>query len=185
MAEMNFNKMVADLQGVSEIQIFEHFISDDFLNAILTETIRYANNVKNNMEFDVSITELKVLIGFLIFSGYHSLPSERDYWSEDEDLMVPLVRKAMSRNRYQEIKSMLHFANNAEANDHKEDRGYKVRILIDKLNANFQKWGVFDQHLSIDEMMVRYYGHHSLKQYIKGKPIRFGFKLWALCDSNG
>lgn len=81
-----------------------------------------------------------------------------------------------------EIKSNLHFANNA---NHTPDRGFKVRLLIDKFNEKFIKWGVFDKHLSIDEMMVRYYGHHPLKQYIKGKPIRFGYKLWALCGSNG
>lgn len=29
--------------------------------------------------------------------------------------------------------------------------------------------------------MVRYYGHHYLKQFIRGKPIRFGYKQWLLC----
>ncbi|GFV96560.1 piggyBac transposable element-derived protein 2 [Trichonephila clavipes] len=47
------------------------------------------------------------------------------------------------------------------------------------------KWGIFDKHLSVDEMMIRYYGHHYFKQYIKGKPIRFGYKMWALCGNNG
>ncbi|GFV64177.1 hypothetical protein TNCV_1491061, partial [Trichonephila clavipes] len=38
------------------------------------------------------------------------------------------------------------------------------------MNANFQKLGIFDKHLSIDEMMIRRYGHRYCKQYIKGKP---------------
>ncbi|KAG8234996.1 hypothetical protein J437_LFUL013876 [Ladona fulva] len=46
----------------------------------------------------------KIFLGILIFSGYHTLPSERDYWSDQEDLGVPLVRDAMSRNTYLEIK---------------------------------------------------------------------------------
>ena len=29
--------------------------------------------------------------------------------------------------------------------------------------------------------MVRYYGHHYMKQFIRGKPVRFGFKQWAIC----
>ena len=33
--------------------------------------------------------------------------------------------------------------------------------------------------------MVPYYGHHSSKMYIRGKPIRFGFKLWVLASSDG
>ncbi|GFY75586.1 uncharacterized protein TNIN_157531 [Trichonephila inaurata madagascariensis] len=54
-----------------------------------------------------------------------------------------------------------------------------------KINYETAKWGIFDKHLSIDEMMIRYYGHHYFKQYIKGKPIRFGYKMWALCGNNG
>ncbi|KAJ4446437.1 hypothetical protein ANN_13133 [Periplaneta americana] len=32
--------------------------------------------------------------------------------------------------------------------------------------------------------MVLYYGHHSCKMFIKGKPIRFGFKIGTLCSSD-
>jgi len=32
-----------------------------------------------------------------------------------------------------------------------------------------------------DESMVPYFGHHVCKQYIWGKPIRFGYKFW--CDA--
>ncbi|CAG4968921.1 unnamed protein product [Parnassius apollo] len=31
----------------------------------------------------------------------------------------------------------------------------------------------------IDEAMVPYYGRHSCKQFIRGKPIRWGYKLWV------
>jgi hypothetical protein len=33
--------------------------------------------------------------------------------------------------------------------------------------------------------MVPHFGRHSCKMYIKGKPVRFGFKLWCLCSSEG
>ena len=33
--------------------------------------------------------------------------------------------------------------------------------------------------------MVPYFGNHSGKMFIRGKPIRFGYKIWALCASNG
>ncbi|XP_076059719.1 uncharacterized protein LOC143036355 [Oratosquilla oratoria] len=41
------------------------------------------------------------------------------------------------------------------------------------------------KHLAVDEMIVKYYGHHALKQFIRGKPIRFGYKFWALCGVSG
>ena len=40
-------------------------------------------------------------------------------------------------------------------------------------------------NFSVDESMIPYYGRHGTKQFIRGKPIRFGFKLWCLCSSDG
>lgn len=33
--------------------------------------------------------------------------------------------------------------------------------------------------------MIKYYGHHSSKQFIRGKPIRFGYKNWVAASSDG
>jgi hypothetical protein len=53
------------------------------------------------------------------------------------------------------------------------------------VNDNFHKWKIRPANLSIDEVIIRYYGHHSLKQLIRSKQIRFGNKLWALFGENG
>lgn len=37
-----------------------------------------------------------------------------------------------------------------------------------------------EQQLSIDESTVPYYRRHGCKQFIKGKPIRYGYKVWCL-----
>lgn len=39
--------------------------------------------------------------------------------------------------------------------------------------------------LCVDESMIQYFGHHPSKQFILGKPIRYGFKMWMLCSSTG
>ena len=39
--------------------------------------------------------------------------------------------------------------------------------------------------MDYDESMVAYYGKHSCKQFIRGKPIRFGFKVWSLNTVSG
>ncbi|XP_033218258.1 piggyBac transposable element-derived protein 3-like, partial [Belonocnema kinseyi] len=43
----------------------------------------------------------------------------------------------------------------------------------------------FSTALSVDEMMVRFFGRASLKQYLHCKPDRYGIKLWGLCAANG
>lgn len=33
--------------------------------------------------------------------------------------------------------------------------------------------------------MIPYFGRHNCKMFIRGKPIRFGFKYWCLCSDSG
>lgn len=56
---------------------------------------------------------------------------------------------------------------------------------MDLLNKKFQQHGVFHRNLSVTESMVKYFGHHPCKQFIRGKPIQFGYKNWMLCSSDG
>ena len=53
------------------------------------------------------------------------------------------------------------------------------------LNEQLLQFGVFSKELSIDESMIPYFGHHSAKMFIAGKPIRFGYKLWSMCSADG
>ncbi|KAJ8928709.1 hypothetical protein NQ314_018719 [Rhamnusium bicolor] len=161
------------VQSLFDTEIFEY---------IIEQTHLYAAQ-KNNHTFSLPVEDLKIFIGILLFSGYHKIPRERLYWSLDEDVSVPIVSNAMSRNRFQEIKKFLHFSDNTKLD--KTDKMYKLRSLMQRLNKNFQKWGIFHQNLSIDEAMVKYFGHHSSKQFIRGKPVRFGYKDWMLCSSSG
>ena len=43
------------------------------------------------------------------------------------------------------------------------------------------KFGVSEENLAVGEMIVKYYGRDSLKQFKRSKPISFGYKLWSLC----
>ena len=58
---------------------------------------------------------------------------------------------------------------------------FKVRPLIDKLRSNFLKI----EHHFIDEIKIPFKGHHSLKQYIKNKPHKWGIKMFARAEISG
>ncbi|XP_046674861.1 piggyBac transposable element-derived protein 3-like [Homalodisca vitripennis] len=74
---------------------------------------------------------------------------------------------------------------NAMLNDEtKCDRGFKVRPLLEKIQQSFAKFGVFEDKLAV-EMIIKYFGRNNLKQFIRGKPVRFGYKFWALCGTSG
>ena len=70
----------------------------------------------------------------------------------------------MPRNRYLEIKRNLHFNNNAKLD--KNVKSFKIAPLIQQMNRQILQFQVFSKHISIDERMVRYYGHHYMKQFI-------------------
>lgn len=177
-----FRELVDRLDGLTPVQCFE-LVFSGCIDILVEETNRYAHEMKNDPTFCVTKDEMKAFLGILIFTGYHRLPSQEHYWNRDEDLGVQCVKDTMPSKAFLKIKQYLHCANNNELNT--DDRSFKVKKLFDKLNDDFLKFGVFHNTLCIDEMIVKYYGHHGLKQFIRGKPIRFGFKLWALCSSDG
>ncbi|XP_035222357.1 piggyBac transposable element-derived protein 3-like [Stegodyphus dumicola] len=153
------------------------FFTDDLVNHIVHQSVSYATQ-NNRHQYTLSSDCFKKFLGFLLLTGYHSLPQEQMYWSEEEDIDIGIVRKCMSKNRYIEIKRNLHFSDNTNIpliNGNK-DRLFKIQPILDELNKAFMQFGVFSYNICIDEQMVRYYGHHFLKQFIRGKPIRFGFK---------
>lgn len=115
--------------------------------------------------------------------SHHTLPQADMYWSKDEDKGLNIVRETMSRNRFRAIKQSIHLSDNTQLN--KDDKFSKLRPIFDTRNTTFLQFGVFDPNLSIDEEMVPYFGRHSCKMFIRGKPVRFGFKLWCLCSHDG
>ena len=63
-----------------------------------------------------------------MFSSYHKLSSTKNYWSNDDDLGILLVKTAMARNRFQILKSIIHFYDNSDCGKNNEDRGLKLDL---------------------------------------------------------
>lgn len=115
-------------------------------------------------------------------SGYAKYPNKRIFWSREDDI-PKLLSESMRCTRFELILRFLHLNDNSTLNP--DDNLYKLRPLIDMLNTAFSKNEGLDEMLSVDESMIPYYGKHCAKQFIRGKPIRFGFKNWAICSSSG
>lgn len=57
---------------------------------------------------------------------------------------------------------------------------YKLRPMIELLKTKFLKYFIPHEHLCFDAAMIKYYGRHGCKQFIREKPIRFRYKVWFL-----
>ena len=175
-------KVGEDNFGKEPYEIFNLFFGPEIIQHITEQTNLYAVRDKNASNFHVTEEEIRKFLGLLLISGYHSLPSENDYWSTSEHLVAPVFATTMSRDRFRTIKRYLHLADNSNL---AASKMAKVLPLLEMIRSNCQKFGVFHELLSIDESMIPYHGHHSAKQFIRNKPIRFGYKMWMLCGVDG
>ena len=138
---------------------------------------------KNDTNFKMDRTNLWDFLTIMTFSAHNTRPQFCHYWSNDADLASSFVRDLMSRNQFRKIKSYLHVGDNEDLE--LNDKWAKLRPLIDIVNNKLIQFGAFAVHLSIDEQMVPYFGRHSCRMFIRGKPIRFGYKNWVICSNDG
>ena len=66
--------------------------------------------------------------------------------------------------------------------DENSDRLLKVRNVFDILNQKFSKFYNPYEHVSVEEVIVKYKGRVIFRQYIPKKHKRFGIKIYKLCD---
>jgi DNA excision repair protein ERCC-6 len=119
----------------------------------------------------------------LLHSGYHSLPRKKMLWELKPDCHNALIADSIRRDTAVAVIKSLHFCDNAGLDG---DGYYKVRPIINNINKASSKWNANDsEDYAVDEIMVPYFGRHGTKQFIQGKPVRYGYKIWAICTSDG
>ena len=138
--------------------------SNDLVLNVTNQTNPYVvQHGKGNL--NILEDEIRTFIAVLLLSGYCKVSYRNLYWADAPGTHSEAVSCAMSRNRFREILSNLHLADNTQIT---EGRNYKVRVLSEKLNFNFGQYDSFVND-SVDE----------------SKPIRFGFKLWGITSCEG
>lgn len=166
----------------SSVSCFELFFDDAVIEHLCKNTNLYAHQ-KGDHAFVVTQKDIRCFLGILFLSGYMTVPRWRLWWEVGSECYCPMVAEAMRRNRFDTIKKYLHCADNTRLNP--GDKFAKVSPLISLINERFLKLSEVQQNISVDESMVPYYGRHGAKQFIRGKPIRFGYKMWCVCQTNG
>ena len=113
--------------------------------------------------------------------GVIKKPDLHLYWSRDGMLETPFFRKTIPRDRYTKIMANLHFNDNTF--DNGSDRLFKIRPILDALADKCRKIYFPDQHVSVDESLLKFHGRLRFKQYNPSKQSQFGIKLYRLCQS--
>lgn len=176
-----------DLEDKSPYNIFCQIFDNNLIEHIVFQTNLYATQIGKPFAPTYD-DEIKVFIGLNMYMSIKRLPSYRDYWSSAPDLHDNYVSSLMSVKRFSWLLSLIHFNDNQHQPKRGEpyyDKLYKIRPFLDQIGQNFLKSYRPHRDVAVDEAMVKFKGRSSLKQYMKDKPIKRGYKVWMLCDSSG
>ncbi|KAG0730052.1 PiggyBac transposable element-derived protein 2 [Chionoecetes opilio] len=155
-------------------QYFSRYFSSEYIKHIVYQTNLYATQKDVNTSFTTKEDEIMKFVALLIYMGITDLPSVDDYWAMET--RVPQVANLLSSNRFRLLKRMVHFNDNSLIPG-TIDRFFKIRPLFSFLNTAFRTKTQTPKQ-SVDEVMIAYKGKRAgnLRQYIKNKPDKWGFK---------
>ena len=143
------------------------------------ETNRYTT--QKGLNFETVKNEMKAFLGVNFIMGINKLPSLEDYRSTDKCIGNEKIQNVTTRTRFQSILQNPHYFNND--NDDKTDKSYKIRSVIKHLNNVFVESLSNSLFQSFDKHMCKFKDRPSMKQYIKNKLIKWGFKYCYRCNS--
>jgi hypothetical protein len=137
---------------------------------------------------DLTIVELRTWLGILIMMEIKREPSKRNYWSQSELLQCQVIPRVMLYRRWEEIMRCLHLVVNASVVRDSKQPGYdkiaKCHWLVTAFRKHSRELYYMGEFLTVDELIVPYKGRYCrIRQFLQNKPIGFGIKIWALCDS--
>ena len=130
----------------------------------------------------VCIEEMKAFTGLCFSMGLLRLPSRHDYWRKKKWLFVTNFSEVMSRDRFDLIWRYLHLQDGDEQPPQR-DPLWKMRWYLNHMRDNFAATYTPDKEVTVDESMVKFKGRLSFRQYLPSKPIKWGIKVWALCEA--
>ncbi|XP_022197351.1 piggyBac transposable element-derived protein 4-like [Nilaparvata lugens] len=175
------------------IHVFRSFIDDEVVELVVCETNRNAktflektllsHSARAKAWKETTNEEVLKFFGIVLYMGLVPYPYIPDYWSSNPLYKDNPVSKTMSRNRFQLLLRFIHFENNETAD--KTDRIYKVRKLLDMLQAKFCAEYKPGETVAVDESMVPFRGRLFFRQYIPNKTHRYGVKIFKLCNQQG
>jgi len=143
---------------------------------------------KNNQSYyshhkkweDVTTKEIYIFILIYIYLGIIKLPNVYMNWSTNIYLKQNWIKETITFDRYKQINKSIRFSSKSFNSKEKEDKYHDfMKSIISNSNIYYKASNI----KSIDESMVKFSGRAKYIIYMRNKPIKWGFKLYVLCDS--
>ena len=180
------------------LSILKTFLTNDVINNIVLYTNTYAAILKLSPSFtekvarcnrtildlwkDVTKDDIWIYIAIMILMGITSKPQIHMYWSTDSILSTPIFSRLMRRDRFEQIRTMIHFTDPLSENVKNPLR--KLSSFLDNLQRSFTSNYIPKQHVAVDEYLSPWKGRLGFRQYIPSKRECYGVKIYMLCESD-
>src|SRR5215510_9810950 len=136
---------------------------------------------------DITLPDMTTFTALALQMGHDLKYTLHDYWSRHRQVYSLFYGETMTRDRFLHILRFLHFADNSQRPNKREecDRLWKIRTVFDKLKDSYAKFYNPSEHLAVDEIIVSFKGRVIIRQYFPKKRKRFGIKIYKVCDESG
>src|SRR6266568_3709947 len=187
----------------SALDYFFLFFDLTFFEAMVLHTNSYAARVRaaavraaaagtgsahRNPWTETNVPEMRAYVGMHIATGLKGIREMDDIWSSQKYFRDSDLAGVIPRNCYWALNRYVHIVDDTTMITDRTQPGYdplyKVRNMINLANTRFAEIYKPQQHLSVDESMVKFDGRHHSKQYMPKKPIKWGFKFWMLAEAS-
>lgn len=162
----------------SPYKLFRHFFTENFVTRIVKQTCIYSVQKKPSKPLTTSVQEIQRFFGVILWMSLIKQPSTRRYWSPKT--RIPQVADVMTVNRFELLKSLLHFNDNTESTNSLD----KIMPVIEQIRKTCISIPL-EENLSCDEQIIPFKGRISIKTYNPKKPHKWGYKMWVLSGVSG
>uniref|UniRef100_A0A8C2ZIU9 PiggyBac transposable element-derived protein domain-containing protein n=1 Tax=Cyclopterus lumpus TaxID=8103 RepID=A0A8C2ZIU9_CYCLU len=174
------------------LQLFQLFFTSTIIQKIVENTNEFGeahHKTPSNPWIHITSEDMFSFMALVVFLGLVKWRAFTDYWRGGK-MYLQLPKKIMTGKKFLRISRTLHLsslvadaANEQLRGTPAFDRLAQIKPLYEEIREACRTHCHPSQDISIDERMVASKARIAIKQYMKNKPVRWGFKQFVLADS--
>lgn len=177
----------------SALQLFQLFFTNSVIQTILQNTNDFGSvhhSTPSSPWTDLILQDMFSFMALVIFMGVVECSAFSDYWRGGKLYSFPFPRRVMTSKKFFRMCEALHLSSSEVNAVNKQRRGTaafdrlgKIKPLYEELRDACRRNYHPCQEIAIDKKTVAFKAGVGLKENMKKKPDRWGYKLFVLADS--